>query len=206
MARHAVLLRSPSGQGGNLREGISAHGVPLVVERGGFYDSAEILDLLSLLQLLDNPCRTCGHRPCCGRRSRPVARETGADPPGGEGRAFLTALIMSTVHSFTVQSETAGKTAKFLERFSHWRKWQTNFAFGMSGTVLAETHYAEWLLARPRGAQRRANVERFSGARAEVRPVSAAGIVPVFEIRRGAARSRGGAGRSHRSRTKMPSG
>ena len=29
--------------------------------------------------------------------------------------------------------------------------------------MLAETHYADWLLARPRGAQRRANVERFLG-------------------------------------------
>ena len=30
-------------------------GVPLAVARGGFFESAEILDLLSLLQLLDNP-------------------------------------------------------------------------------------------------------------------------------------------------------
>ena len=29
--------------------------------------------------------------------------------------------------------------------------------------MLAETHYAEWLRSRPRGAQRQANVERFLG-------------------------------------------
>ena len=30
-------------------------GIPLVLERGGFYEAIEILDLLSLLQVLDNP-------------------------------------------------------------------------------------------------------------------------------------------------------
>ena len=51
----AVLLRSPSGKVEIYAKEFGRAGVPLVVERGGFYDSSEILDLLSLLQLLDNP-------------------------------------------------------------------------------------------------------------------------------------------------------
>ena len=51
----AVLLRSPAGKAEIFAKQFERAGVPLVVARGGFYDSSEILDLLSLLQLLDNP-------------------------------------------------------------------------------------------------------------------------------------------------------
>ena len=51
----AVLLRSPANKAEVYAKEFERVGVPLVVERGGFYESAEILDLLSLLQLLDNP-------------------------------------------------------------------------------------------------------------------------------------------------------
>ena len=51
----AVLLRAPSNKAEAYAKEFERAGVPLVVERGGFYESTEILDLLSLLQLLDNP-------------------------------------------------------------------------------------------------------------------------------------------------------
>ena len=51
----AVLLRSPANKAEAYAKEFERAGVPLVVERGGFFESAEILDLLSLLQLLDNP-------------------------------------------------------------------------------------------------------------------------------------------------------
>ena len=51
----AVLLRAPSGKSEIFAKEFERAGVPLVIERGGFYDSSEISDLLSLLQLLDNP-------------------------------------------------------------------------------------------------------------------------------------------------------
>ena len=46
----AVLLRAPSNKVEAYAKEFERAGVPLVVERGGFYDSTEILDLLSLLQ------------------------------------------------------------------------------------------------------------------------------------------------------------
>ena len=51
----AVLLRAPSGKAEIYAKEFQRAGVPLVVERGEFYDSSEIMDLLSLLRLLDNP-------------------------------------------------------------------------------------------------------------------------------------------------------
>ena len=56
------------------------------------------------------------------------------------------------------------KFGNFLERFRRWRQLARQASLSQClESVLAETHYAEWLLARPRGAQRRANIERFLG-------------------------------------------
>ncbi len=49
------LLRAPANKAEAYAKEFERAGVPLVVERGGFYDSTEIADLLSLLKLLDNP-------------------------------------------------------------------------------------------------------------------------------------------------------
>ena len=51
----AVLLRSPRGKAESYAKAFDEFGVPLVVARGGFFESLEISDLLSLLRLLDNP-------------------------------------------------------------------------------------------------------------------------------------------------------
>src|SRR5208282_1079566 len=51
----AVLMRAPSCKAEIYAKEFQRAGVPLVVERGRFYDGSEIMDLLALLQLLDNP-------------------------------------------------------------------------------------------------------------------------------------------------------
>ena len=66
----AVLLRSPASKAEVYAKEFERAGVPLVVERGGFFESAEILDLLSLLQLLDNPLQDV---PCIAVLRSPLA-------------------------------------------------------------------------------------------------------------------------------------
>jgi len=51
----AILLRSPAGKVESYAKEFSRLDVPLQVARGGFYRSLEISDLVSLLQMLDNP-------------------------------------------------------------------------------------------------------------------------------------------------------
>ena len=56
------------------------------------------------------------------------------------------------------------KIGKFLERFSRWRQLARQASLSQClENVLAETHYADWLRSRPRGAQRQVNVEQFLG-------------------------------------------
>ena len=161
----AVLLRSPSGKAEIYAKEFGRAGVPLVVERGGFYESSEILDLLSLLQLLDNPLQDV---PAIAVLRSPLAGlsldELAQIRLAAKGVHFWTALNRTQIAECGMRSETVQKIRGFLNRFRRWRQLARQASLSQClESVLAETHYAEWLRTRPRGAQRRANIERFLG-------------------------------------------
>jgi ATP-dependent helicase/nuclease subunit A len=172
----AVLLRAPSGKAEIYAKEFQRAGVPLVVERGGFYDSGEILDLLSLLQLLDNPLQDV---PAIAVLRSPLVGlsldELAQIRLTAKGVHFWTALnrtqnaecglpSVASGRRMGMRNETVQKIRSFLDRFRRWRQLARQASLSQClESMLAETHYAEWLLARPRGAQRRANVERFLG-------------------------------------------
>jgi len=159
----AILLRSPRGKSEIFAKEFELAGVPLAVARGGFYKSAEILDLLSLLQLLDNPlqdvpCIAVLRSPLVGLSLDELAEIRLALRDGH----FWTALNAIQNEKLKIKSELRAKAAKFLERFSRWRKLAKQASLSEClEAVLAETLYADWLRAQPRGAQRAANVAGF---------------------------------------------
>ncbi|HUA37766.1 MAG TPA: UvrD-helicase domain-containing protein [Candidatus Sulfopaludibacter sp.] len=159
----AVLLRAPANKAEAYAREFERAGVPLIVERGGFYSSTEIADLLSLLKVLDNPLQDVPaiavlHSPLVGLSLDELAMVRLA----AEDVHFWMALNRVRSPQSKVQSETAAKISKFLERFSRWRRLARQASLSQClECVLAETHYAEWLRSRPRGAQRQANIERF---------------------------------------------
>ena len=151
----AVLLRSPRGKSEVYAREFERAGVPLAVARGGFYESTEILDLLSLLQLLDNPLQDV---PCIAVLRSPLVGlsldELAEIRLAAKEKHFWTAL--NSIHNSTL------KIKNFLARFSRWRKLAKLSSLSEClEAVLAETLYADWLRAQPRGAQRAANIERF---------------------------------------------
>ena len=161
----AVLLRAPAGKTEIFAKEFERAGVPLVVARGGFYDTSEVLDLLSLLQLLDNPLQDA---PCIAVLRSPLVGcsldELAEIRLAAKDVHFWTALNhWSKAESGKRKAETpSAKIGKFLNRFSRWRKLARQVSLSQClEEVLAETHYADWLQSRPRGAQRRANVEQF---------------------------------------------
>ncbi|HUE37237.1 MAG TPA: UvrD-helicase domain-containing protein, partial [Candidatus Acidoferrum sp.] len=158
----AVLLRAPGSKAEIFAKQFERAGVPLLVERRGFYDSSEISDLLSLLQLADNPLQDV---PCVAVLRSPLVGcsmdELAEIRLAGPGH-FWFALNQVTNLKTKVQSETRKKIERFFDRFSRWRKLAQQSSLSQClETILAETHYDAWLLSRPRGAQRRANVQRF---------------------------------------------
>jgi ATP-dependent helicase/nuclease subunit A len=155
----AVLLRAPGTKAEIFAKQFEGAGVPLLVERGGFYESSEISDLLSLLQLADNPLQDV---PCIAVLRSPLVGCSMDDLAeirlAGPGH-FWFALNHAKAKT---RGEARKKIEVFLERFSRWRRLAQQASLSQClEAVLAETHYDVWLLSRPRGAQRRANVQRF---------------------------------------------
>jgi ATP-dependent helicase/nuclease subunit A len=159
----AVLLRSPRGQAEIFAKEFERAGVPLSIARGGFYDSAEILDLVSLLELLDNPlqdvpCIAVLRSPLVGLSLAELAEIRLALRDG----YFWTALAVSHNAKSGIPDELRAKLDKFLNRFSQWRKLARQVSLSQClEQVLAETYYADWLKGRPRGEQRAANLDFF---------------------------------------------
>jgi len=155
----AILLRSPRGISEVFAREFARAGIPLKVARGGFYDSAEILDLLSLLELLDNPLQDV---PCLAVLRSPFAAFSLAELAEirvtARDKHFWTALNAWAAGGMR-RPETAAKAARFLERFARWRK-QVNLVSlsQLLEAVLAETLYLDWLRGQPGGQQRAANV------------------------------------------------
>ncbi len=158
----AVLLRSPSGKAEIFAREFEHAGVKLSVACGGFYETSEVLDLLSLLQLLDNPLQDVPgiavlHSPLVG-----CSLDELAEIRLLAGGHFWYALSQAQGPKSRVQSVTRAKIERFLERFHRWRKLAKETSLSQClEEILAETFYGDWLQSRPRGAQRRANVEQF---------------------------------------------
>jgi ATP-dependent helicase/nuclease subunit A len=153
----AILLRSPRGRAEIFAKEFERAGIPLAVARGGFYSSAEILDLLSLLQLLDNPLQDV---PCIAVLRSPLVGlsldELAEIRLAAKDKHFWTALNRNQIQN------SKFKIQNFLERFSRWRKLVKQVSLSQClEQILAETFYADWLRAQPRGAQRAANVGSF---------------------------------------------
>jgi ATP-dependent helicase/nuclease subunit A len=147
-----ILLRSPRGKSEVYAKELESAGVPLSVARGRFFEAAEILDLICLLQLLDNPLQDV---PCIAVLRSPLVGlsldELAEIRLAAKDKHFWTALNSTQNSKFKIQT--------FLGRFSRWRKLaKLNSLSECLEAVLAETLYADWVRAQPRGAQRAANI------------------------------------------------
>jgi ATP-dependent helicase/nuclease subunit A len=158
----AILLRSPRGKAEIFAQEFARAEIPLIVARGGFFDSSEILDLLSLLELLDNPLQDV---PCISVLRSPLVGLSLDELAEIRLRArghFWFALNEIQNSKFKIQNELRAKIEKFLSRFVRWRKIAKHVSLSEClETIMAETHYDDWLKLRPRGPQRSANIAQF---------------------------------------------
>jgi ATP-dependent helicase/nuclease subunit A len=159
----AILLRSPRAKSEIYVKEFERAGIPLAVARGGFYDSAEILDLLSLLRLLDNPLQDV---PCIAVLRSPLVGlsldELAEIRLAASDKHFWTALVRIHNPECRIETSAAAKVSKFLESFGRWRQMAKHVSLSEClEAVLAETHYADWLCNQPRGERRAANIEAF---------------------------------------------
>ncbi|HOB97345.1 MAG TPA: UvrD-helicase domain-containing protein [Verrucomicrobiota bacterium] len=168
-----ILLRSPRNKAEAYAKVFEAAGVPLVAARRGLYDALEISDLLSLLEILDNPLQDIPllavlRSPLVGltvtglalvrlgQRSGPVWAALQRFHKQGPDQAAASALDAGAVEGGAWM-----RVDRFLARYERWRRIARRVALSQClETVLDETHYEARIEVEPRGAQRRANVQR----------------------------------------------
>ena len=167
----AVLLRSPKGRVEAFAKEFARLRVPLLAERGGFFDSLEITDLVSLLKLLDNPLQdepllAVLRSPLVGLALAELAeiRAHNREPIFWMTlQRFHRELRKDEARAAAAAAATAWtKVDVFLRQFTQWRELVrlTSLSHTVE-TALADTHYEALTLAGPRGEQRVANVRRF---------------------------------------------
>ena len=170
-----ILLRAPRNKAEGFAKAFAQAGIPLLASRSGLYQATEVSDLLNLLILLDNPIQDLPllavlRSPLVGLTLNELAVIRIGLPKGD----FWTALkqfqdcrtsAAATDEAIPIQQARASAMPKvnlLLQRYARWRELarQGSLAHCLE-SVLDETHYEDWLLAQPQGAQRRANVQRF---------------------------------------------
>jgi ATP-dependent helicase/nuclease subunit A len=163
-----ILLRSPSSKAESYAKEFARLDVPLLVERGGFYESMEILDLLSLLQLLDNPLQDLPaiavlHSPLVALTLNELA-EIRLATRGHFWRALLAWHDRESAKPESASIASFSRVNGFLDQFNRWRRLARHASLSRClEAILAETHYDSWVLTQPRGALRHANVQRLLG-------------------------------------------
>jgi ATP-dependent helicase/nuclease subunit A len=152
-----ILLRSPRHKVEAYVKEFARLGVPLAAVRGGFYDSPEVRDLLSLLQVLDNPSQDLPllavlRSPLVGLTADELAAIRLAQRPG----RFWAALLRW--HQDHPEHE---RVRTFLQRFRAWRRMSRLAGVSqLLERVVEETGYGEFAAASAAAPAAGANVSR----------------------------------------------
>ncbi len=163
----AILMRSPANKSERYAKEFARLNIPLQAARGGFYDSFEISDLLSLMRVLDNPLQDVPllailHSPLVGLTLDELAIvRLAAKGPYWTALARWNDGQSSDPETKRLAPELPAKVTRFLDRFSHWRRLARQASLSQClETILTETHYVEWLQSQRGGEQARANIQR----------------------------------------------
>ncbi len=152
-----ILLRSPRHKAEAYVKEFARLGVPLAAVRGGFYESLEVRDLLSLLQILDNPSQDLPllavlRSPLAGLAPDELAAIRLAQRPARFWAALLRWHQANPGHE---------RVNTFLQRFRVWRRLSRLAGVSLVlEKVLDDTGFALFLAGQPDAAQRAANVTR----------------------------------------------
>jgi ATP-dependent helicase/nuclease subunit A len=157
----AVLLRATAHKADYFADALRQHDIPVQTDRGGgFFEAAEIRDMLALLELLDNqqqdvPLAAVLRSPIGGFDADALARIRLASPEG----AFHRAVRM---YAEQKKDELAERLNKFFEEVGEWRTLaQRRPLAEVVWKILTETGYLTFCGGLADGAQRQANLLHF---------------------------------------------
>lgn len=169
-----VLMRSPLHKAETYAKEFARWNIPLQTEQGDFYECAEISDLLSLLQVLDNPLQDVPllavlRSPLVGLSLNELAEIRMSNPRGQFWKA------VARWHEIHPHAES--RISLFLKRFSRWRQIARETSLSQRlEIILNETSYLDGLRTQSRPEQRLANVRYFLTLAAQFDPLQRHGL------------------------------
>jgi ATP-dependent helicase/nuclease subunit A len=176
-----ILLRAPSGKAEMYAKAFDALAIPLEASRAQFYATPEVLDLTNLLQILDNPFQDV---PVIAVLRSPMVGLTAeelAEIRVGQRQGSFWAAVQAFV-ARGVPSPALDKVKGFLRRFDRWRTpGQCHSLSQQLERILADTHYGDWVLGQPRGAQAYANLQQMIQIARQFDDVRGEGLYPFLK-------------------------
>ena len=178
-----VLMRSPGTRIESYAQEFHRAGVPLIAARAGFYSALEVMDLLNLLRVLDNPLQDV---PLLAVLRSPLVglslEQLAAIRQRSRAPFFWTAMKDSDRCGVPGPADSPATTAtagfgaapppdrsmgdevpvdRIVGRIETWRQWVRRRGVSQClEAILAETHYEEVLGCEVRGTERIGNVRR----------------------------------------------
>ncbi|HWB52543.1 MAG TPA: UvrD-helicase domain-containing protein, partial [Tepidisphaeraceae bacterium] len=156
-----ILLRAPAHKADRIADVLREHGIHVTSDRGGgFFDSIEIQDILSLLSLLDNqqqdvPLAAVLRSPIGSFDAESLARIRLAFPEDSFHRA-------AKLYAEKRSDELGGRLTKFFARLSEWRQLaQRRPLAEVVWTIYSQTGYLTFCAGLVDGEQRQANLLHF---------------------------------------------
>lgn len=180
-----ILLRSIRSQADSYARLFESAGIPLECQREGFYESAEVADLLHMLELLDNPLQDLPllavlRSPLAGFNLDELAEVRIAMRHGPIWTALQKFHREGRGSGGTVsewRQSAWGKADRFLAAFARWRKLARQEALSRClETILDDTDYEAWLAGQSRGNQRQGNVQLLLDLTREFDPFQRQGL------------------------------
>lgn len=159
-----ILLRTTSGWAEDFKEIFEKEGIPAyVASRTGYFKAAEVRELLGMLHVLNNPLQDIffygAMKSFFGGFSE---EEIAWIRSRGMRGSFLYENLKDIVYDAEtdVEEQIKAKAGRFLDRIENWRaRISYTPIHNLIQDILTETGYGEYVMAKPGGGQRKANVE-----------------------------------------------
>ncbi|MFZ5652385.1 MAG: UvrD-helicase domain-containing protein [Bacillota bacterium] len=153
-----VLMRSVRHTANVFIDEFSSHGIPACADTGtGFFQSAEIETMVSLLKVVDNPRQDIPlaavlRSPVCGLGAEELAAVRMA---GGDGELWDSVSVAAR----QPEGELSRRLSLFVDSLERWRRLARRAAMtDLIWTIYRETGYYHYVGAMPGGALRQANL------------------------------------------------
>ena len=159
-----ILLRTVSGWSDLFAQILEDQGIPVYTGGStGYFSAWEVRIILSLLQILDNPCQDI---PLCAVLSSPIGGMTeeelaGLKIRGEKGESFYRCCMSCKENTEgEAEGETERKLRRFLEKLDRLRNMAAYTPMHLLlWEIYRTTGFYDYVTAMPAGAQRRANLD-----------------------------------------------